>query len=55
MIRRLLLSCLSAILLTHSVYADSLQSLAGIEQTAYVFAMNDAQAYYDNPQITVDG
>ncbi len=54
MIRRLLLSCLSAVLLTHSVYADSLQSLAGIEQTAYVFAMNDAQAYYDNPQITVD-
>ena len=54
MIRRLLLSCLSAILLTHSVYADSLQSLAGIEQSAYVFAMNDAQAYYDNPQITVD-
>ena len=44
MIRRLLLSCLSAILLTHSVYAAPLQSLDGIEQTDYVVAMNEAQA-----------
>ncbi len=54
MIIRLFLSCLSVVLLTPSVYANSLQSIAGIEQAAYVFAMNDAQAHYDNPQVIVD-
>lgn len=54
MIRRFFLCCLSVVLLTPSVNAESLQPLAGIEQTAYVFAMNDAQAYYDNPQVIVD-
>lgn len=54
MIHRFFLSCLSVVLLTPTVNAESLQPLAGIEQTAYVFAMNDAQAYYDNPQVIVD-
>lgn len=54
MIRRFFLCCLSVVFLTPSVNAESLQALAGIEQTAYVFAMNDAQAYYDNPQVIVD-
>lgn len=33
--------------------AESLHSLGNIEQAAYVFALEQAQAHYDNPQITM--
>ncbi|EMR13742.1 flagellar basal-body P-ring formation protein FlgA [Methylophaga lonarensis MPL] len=34
--------------------ANSLQSISEIEQTAYVFAMQQARMRYDNPQVIVD-
>lgn len=53
------LSLLLSVVLTVNVYADTdntmLQPLGSIEQTAYEFALEQAQARnYDNPQITVE-
>ncbi len=35
--------------------SESLQSLADIEQVAYVYALSQAAAQYDNPQISMNG
>lgn len=45
---------ISVILLTQTLRADTLHPLSDIEQTAFIFAMSDAQASYNNPQIIVD-
>lgn len=42
------------VFLTHGVRAESLHALSEIEQAAYVYALNDAQASYDNPQVVVE-
>jgi len=48
------LAIISVVFLTQSVRADSLHALSDIEQTAFIYAVSDAQASYDNPQIIVD-
>lgn len=45
---------LSAVFLTPALHAESLHSLSEIEQAAYVYALNDAQASYDSPQVVVE-
>ncbi|MCX4187475.1 flagellar basal body P-ring formation chaperone FlgA [Methylophaga sp. OBS4] len=51
---RSLFCLVCAVFLTHAVQAETLQPLAQIEQAAYIHAVNDAQASYDNPQIIVE-
>jgi flagella basal body P-ring formation protein FlgA len=45
---------LSVGFLTSTAHAEDLHALSDVEQAAYVFALNEAQASYDNPQIVVE-
>lgn len=45
---------LFVVFLTPSIQAQPLQSLSSIEQAAYVHALNDAQASFNQPQVVVD-
>jgi len=45
------LSLLCSVLLCSIVSADTLQSISSIEQVAYEYALNRAQAHFDTPQI----
>jgi len=54
-IKSILLSLVLSLTLVVNGWAQSLQSLDSIEQTAYVYAMEQAQADYDLPQIVVGG
>lgn len=40
-------------LLTITVYADTLQSLADVEHAAYTFTLAQAQARFNNPEVTL--
>lgn len=51
---RHIISSLIVVFLTPMVQAQTLQSLASIEQTAYVHALHDAQTSYSQPQVLVD-
>jgi flagella basal body P-ring formation protein FlgA len=51
---RYIISSFFVVFLTPSVQAQPLQSLASIEQAAYVHALHDAQASYSQPQVLVD-
>lgn len=51
---RSLLMVFAAGFLTHAVHAAQLQALGQIEHAAYIHALNDARASYDNPQVTVE-
>jgi flagella basal body P-ring formation protein FlgA len=51
---RHIISSLIVVFLTPAAQAQSLQSLASIEQAAYVHALHDAQASYSQPQVLVD-
>ena len=52
-IKSLLLGLALSLTLNTNGWAEALQSLDSIEQTAYVYAMEQAQADYDMPQIMV--
>ncbi|HEC75557.1 MAG TPA: flagellar basal body P-ring formation protein FlgA [Methylophaga aminisulfidivorans] len=54
MLSRRYILYLGAAFFTSQVFADTKQSLPEIEQAAFVYAMNQAQARYDNPQIIVE-
>ena len=45
---------LSVVFLTPTVHAQPLQDLSAIEHTAYMYALNEALASYDSPQVVVD-
>lgn len=45
---------LCVVFLTPFVQAEPLHALSSIEQAAYVYALNDAQASYSNPQVVVE-
>tara|TARA_R100001591_G_scaffold63702_1_gene73397 strand:- start:32656 stop:33420 length:765 start_codon:yes stop_codon:yes gene_type:complete len=40
-------------LLTFSVHADNLQSLADVEHTAFIYTLAQAQTRFNNPQVSV--
>ena len=48
------LAVISVVFLTQALKADTLHALSDIEQTAFMYAMSDAQASYNNPQIIVE-
>jgi len=48
------LSLVCGIFVSFNLSADTLQALDRIEQVAYEYAMKQAQASYDNPQIAMD-
>jgi len=48
------LSLVCGIFVSFNLYADTLHALDRIEQVAYEYAMKQAQASYDNPQIAMD-
>jgi flagella basal body P-ring formation protein FlgA len=52
-VKPILWSLFFSLVLALEVWAEPLQSLDRIEQTAYVYAMEQAQAEYDLPQIVV--
>ncbi|WP_438970323.1 flagellar basal body P-ring formation chaperone FlgA [Methylophaga sp.] len=54
MTKNIFFIALNVIFLTQPLNAESLHALSDIEQTAYMFAVSDAQASYDNPQVIVD-
>lgn len=51
---KIVCSALGVMILTAAAYADTLQPLDSIEQAAYIYALQKAQASYDNPQVIVD-
>lgn len=51
---RHIICSLIVVFLTPVVQAQPLQSLASIEQAAYIHALHDAQASYSQPQVVVD-
>lgn len=48
------LAFLLGLMMSLSVYGETIQSLTSIEQAAYVYGLAEAQAQYDNPQITME-